>query len=1056
MENVTFGDGAKLVVNTTGKFTLTGCTFTPASTSVRTAVTLNVGEAEVTDNTFNGVTNGYYNAIEFGIGANNYDLRQATISGNTFNSAIQNNYFNFYNMTNDAQIDIVNNKLLLAEKTSNGIRISNYRNATGVVFNVTDDEYTYATDSADSEYEGLILLQDYSAKDAGTQDFTGITINVTNLTAPESAKQFLYVYADQQQSIITTNQPVVKGDSSIEKFFAAEVNGTYYKTLADAIAAANDGDTITMLKDAALDKLTEIHPNVTLDLGGKTVSRGGSVLDIYGDVTIKNGTIKTTGTETGAVWMNKTAKLTVEKDVTINPTENSSFAIGYYKDCTAAEVTFKGTITGGNGITMNGLIKDTGTKNKLTVDGAKITVSGQGIYQAGYSETAFSVNNSTISGSTGIEVRAGKLNVTNSTISGSGEFHCVPNGNGGTTDGAGIAIAQHTTKLPIEVTISGGEISGTYAIYESNPQNNDKGSIEKVKLSVTDGKFNGPIYSKDIKNFITGGYFTTAPHASYLAADKAVWAGIEPGYAFMVGDAPATEVKPATAEPSVDASAIAETDRQTAADVASSIEDSGELAAAAVTATKSVSTTKEQAVAELVKTVINATVNNTNIFVQTYLEVKPTAFDAETKTITLDIAVVLTGSEKAIAIQTMTISIKLPAAFSVGVGDTVYIQHKGYEYDAAVNNENGTNIATFTNPHGFSEFTITAESNAAAEVNGTKYTTLQDAVNAVKDGETITVLKDNLSAEVSGNKTFTVVKDNGVENVTLTAASGYTLTNKGNVYTVAKKSSSGGSSSAASTYEVRVDSTKDGTVSASTKRASKDQTVTITVKPDSGYTLEAVTVTDKDSKELTLTNKSNGQYTFKMPASAVTVKATFMEDNTVLNFFYDVPNSSYYYEAVKWAVDKEITAGVGNNLFAPDQYCTRAQIVTFLWRAAGSPEAKSTVTFSDVPATEYYAKAVAWAVEQGITKGTSADTFSPDDTCTRAHAVTFLARARNAETTGTASFTDVPANSYYTGAVAWAAANGITTGVTKDQFAPDAPCTRGQIVTFLFRATQDK
>ena len=401
------------------------------------------------------------------------------------------------------------------------------------------------------------------------------------------------------------------------------------------------------------------------------------------------------------------------------------------------------------------------------------------------------------------------------------------------------------------------------------------------------------------------------------------------------------------------------------------------------------------------------------------------------------------------------VSLCLPQGFAANENDQLSVKHctnPAEYYTGVVEDPDTTKYVTFTT-NGFSPFVI---SNGTAKIGDILYPTLQDAVDDAKNNDTITVLTDGQSAEVSSNKTFTVVKGNGVENVTLTAASGYTLTNKGNVYTVAKKSSSGGSSSAASTYEVRVNSTKNGTVSASTKRASKDQTVTITVKPDSGYTLEAVTVTDKDSKELTLTNKSNGQYTFKMPASAVTVKATFLEDNTVLNFFYDVPNSSYYYEAVKWAVDKEITAGVGNNLFAPDQYCTRAQIVTFLWRAAGSPEAKLTVTFSDVPATEYYAKAVAWAVEQGITKGTSADTFSPDDTCTRAHAVTFLARARNAETTGTAFFTDVPANSYYTGAVAWAAANGITTGVTKDQFAPDAPCTRGQIVTFLFRATQDK
>ena len=1066
VKNVTFGDGAKLVVNTAGSFTLSDCTFN-STTDVRTPVSLNVGSAIVTGNTFNGTQAdgkpSYYNAVEFAVASGN-KLSAATLSNNTFEAAISNNYFSTYYYTDSAVITAEHNVIKLANRESNAIRISNITNS-NVTFNLNDNRYEFSDASGSSEYEGFILLQDFSKGDA-VQDFSKVTINITNLTAPESAKQLLYVYADRQQSIITTNQPVVKGDSSIEKFFAAEVNGTYYKTLADAIAAANDGDTITMLKDAALDKLTEIHPNVTLDLGGKTVSRDGSVLDIYGDVTIKNGTIKTTGTETGAVWMNQTAKLTVEKDVTINPTENSSFAIGYYKDCTAAEVTFKGTITGGNGITMNGLIKDTGTKNKLTVDGAKITVSGQGIYQAGYSETALSVNNSTISGSTGIEVRAGKLNVTNSTISGSGEFKCVPNGNGGTTDGAGIAIAQHTTKLPIEVTISGGEISGTRAIYESNPQNNDKDSISKVKLSVTGGKFSGPVYSEDIKGFITGGHFTTAPNASYLAADKAVLAGIEPGYAFMVGDAPATEVKPATAKPSVDASAISKENQNAATAVASSIKDNGELAAAAVTATKSVSTTKEQAVEELRKAVANATADHTNIFVQTYLEVKPTAFDATKNTITLDIqpmsrvvaatvanateialegesknAVILPGSEKAIAIQTMTISIELPAAFDTI--DTVYIQHKGYEYDAAVSNKNGTNIATFTNPHGFSEFTITAESNAAAKVNGTKYTTLQDAVNAVKDGETITVLKDNLSAEVSGNKTFTVSKSTGVANVALTAASGYTLTNNGDQYTVSSKSSSSGGTVSAS-YAITVDSAKNGTVSASAKSAAKGTTVTVTVKPDSGYVLDAVTVKDANGKTVSVTKKSDTQYTFAMPAAKVTVSAAFKAaEQPAYNGYIDVAKTAWYAGAVQYVTEKGLMNGTGENTFSPNMPMTRAMMMTILARYAGA---------DTTGGATWYEKGMNWAVEKKISDGAN-----PEGSITREQLITMLWRYQGSpmvEGMAIREFNDAASvSAWATDAMRWAIATGVIQG-SNGNLNPAGNASRAEVATMLMRFCQ--
>lgn len=265
---------------------------------------------------------------------------------------------------------------------------------------------------------------------------------------------------------------------------------------------------------------------------------------------------------------------------------------------------------------------------------------------------------------------------------------------------------------------------------------------------------------------------------------------------------------------------------------------------------------------------------------------------------------------------------------------------------------------------------------------------------------------------------------------------------------------SSGSSSYDPTYSVSTPSkTENGSVTVSPKNASKGDTVTVTVKPDSGYVLETLTVTDKNGNELTLKDKGDGKYTFTMPAGKVEVKATFMEDNSMLNFFYDVPNNAYFYEAVKWAVKNGITTGVGNNLFAPEQPCTRAQIVTFLWRAAGSPEPKGAASgMTDVVSGSYYEKAVAWAIENGITTGTTTSTFSPDATCTRAQAVTFLARALKAKAASAAEFSDVPTGSYFADAVAWAAANGVTEGIGGGLFGSDNDCTRGQIVTFLYRA----
>ena len=270
-------------------------------------------------------------------------------------------------------------------------------------------------------------------------------------------------------------------------------------------------------------------------------------------------------------------------------------------------------------------------------------------------------------------------------------------------------------------------------------------------------------------------------------------------------------------------------------------------------------------------------------------------------------------------------------------------------------------------------------------------------------------------------------------------------------YTGGGGSYSGGSSNP--TYPVSTpDKVENGSVVVSPKNASEGDTVTVTVEPDSGYTLDGLVVIDKNGNELKLTEKGNGQYTFIMPAGKVEIKASFIKEIET-SPFTDVKIDAYYYEAVKWAQEKGITSGIGDNQFGPEQSCTRAQIVTFLWRAAGSPEPKGTAAaMTDVVSDSYYEKAVAWAIENGITTGTGEGKFSPDATCTRAQAVTFLARALNAKAAGAAEFSDVPTDSYFADAVAWASANGVTEGVGNGLFAPDNNCTRGQIVTFLWRA----
>lgn len=275
--------------------------------------------------------------------------------------------------------------------------------------------------------------------------------------------------------------------------------------------------------------------------------------------------------------------------------------------------------------------------------------------------------------------------------------------------------------------------------------------------------------------------------------------------------------------------------------------------------------------------------------------------------------------------------------------------------------------------------------------------------------------------------------------------------------TIAMTYRSSGGDDSDPTYAIEVgEDIRNGTVTANRRYAERGDTVTITVKPDDGFKLDDLTVTDKNGNELKLTDKGNGKYTFKMPAGKVTVSATFAPEKTAADYFADVPANSYYADAVLWAAKNGITGGIGNGLFGPNQPCTRAQIVTFLWRAAGSPEPKAMSSFADVSTDAYYAKAVAWAVENGITTGTGDGKFSPDATCTRAQSVTFLFRAIGKLVDSKAEFSDVLTDSYYANAVAWAVENGVTNGIGDGLFGPNNSCTRAQIVTFLFRAYQGK
>ena len=896
-------------VQTDGDFTLTNCIFAPntpvninnnkVEAGVRTAVYLKIGgTATVTNNTFEGVDNGYYNAIEFGIG-DDPSLKNATISGNTFTKTIKNNYFNFYNMQEEAVINITNNQFLLANKSSNGIRISNNKNVSAT-FNLDSNTYTYAATSEDSEYEGLILLQDYAGQNA-VQDFKKIVINITNLTAPEDAKQILYVY-DDQEGIIQTNQPVVKGDSSIEKFFVAKVGDTYYKTLAEAVAAA-DNATVTLLKDVTANVTIPASKTITLDLNGNdiTVNDGCAI--------VNKGTLTVTGSGNVTTSANGSAAVANFPDAAVNLNGGTYSSSSWYVIKNMGGMVINGPVTmkKPDGSTDTSSLIDNGwVSNEDTVAGesvaaqadkAKLTIkSGDFTGKAGSASCSVVKNDDY-----GVlEINGGRFDSTNNT--GTSNATTILNWNvatisGGTFKGSyPISNGSYAnTADQGKLTITGGNFSGTSSLFGQA----QGGTSGEGKVTITDGSFKAPQFGAfDYAVEISGGSFSQSVERKYL--DQSLNAELKR----TGGETPYSYY------PDVAAAAAAAQPGDTVTDLKATTES---------------------------KVTLTLKYN-----------------DGATADTTYNVA---SGT-----------TITLPAPTRIGY--TFNGWYDGSKFYAA----------------------------------GASY---------------------KVSATATLNASWSYI--------------------------------SSGSSSYDPTYSVSTPSkTENGSVTVSPKSASKGDTVTVTVKPDSGYVLETLTVTDKNGNELTLKDKGDGKYTFTMPAGKVEVKATFMEDNSMLNFFYDVPNGAYFYEAVKWAVKNGITTGVGNDLFAPEQPCTRAQIVTFLWRAAGSPEPKTASSFTDVSASAYYAKAVAWAVENGITNGMTETTFAPDATCTRGQSVTFLYRALKGTASGSANFTDVKSDAFYADAINWAVANNVTNGTSNTTFSPNADCTRAEIVTFLYRAYQGK
>ena len=909
----------------------------------------------------------------------------------------------------------------------------------------------------------------------------------------------------------------------------AKVGETYYKTLADAVAAVQNGDTIKLLKSCSSERVNLENKSITIDLNGNTLT---STSDYGVMFCAKNGhKITVNGTKEGS-------KLVGTLMVTAGTDGHIEINGGTYESSQYCPIYINGSVSSEN--------------STLTVKNATITASnsgsnqdtGCGVYLAGYSTSAFE-NTTVTAPSTGIEIRAGRLTLTNCNVTGgSGEVTADANGNGTTVKNAALAISQHTTKKPIDVTINGGTFTGKASVYQTNVQNTGSAN---VKASVKNGNFNGMVSGETNGTIaVSGGTFSSAVPENCCAP------GFVPTqngntYGVKINENMAAEVLDAQGK---------------------TVGAYGTLAAA-ITAAKNGETVKLlKDVTENVTIPADKTITldlNGKKLVNSENAQDDKVADADRKhTITNNGTLTIKDSVgggivdnvshgRAAIYNAGTITEIKGGKFTRSVDNsTDAASAKGNSWYVIYNAENATinkisggeflaigkfsslirsdgtideiSGGTFTQD-GFIAFknqgtvkkisggtfsskeqsciqnwgtidevcggTITAGSIGIWNLSSDKYAA-PGKVGVISGGSisgtTAAIrLTDYDNTPDGGNKPSTTCKASASitggtitgaldvrENTKLTisggtfdrpidskyCASGFVpKANSDGTYGVTRPSSGSSSSSSYDpTYSVSTPSkTEHGTVTVSPKNASKGDRVTVTVKPDSGYVLETLTVTDKNGNELTLKDKGNGKYTFTMPAGKVEVKATFMEDNSMLNFFYDVPNNAYFYEAVKWAVEKGITTGVGNGLFAPEQPCTRAQIVTFLWRAAGSPEPKGAASgMTDVVNGSYYEKAVAWAIENGITTGTGDGKFSPDATCTRAQSVTFLFRAIGKLVDSKAEFSDVLTDSYYANAVAWAVENGVTNGIGDGLFGPDNSCTRAQIVTFLFRAYQGK
>lgn len=901
---------------------------------------------------------------------------------------------------------------------------------------------------------------------------SGNTVTQTGKTAPAGQSNLYGRFVPG-----TTGKLVIDGTAVFDSSIVAVVDNKGYKMLADAVAAAQGGATVKLLKDVTEDVVIPADKTITLDLNGKKLT---------------NKTGHTITVEQGAT-------LTINGKGTVDNVTHQKTTI--YN---------KGTVTLNGGTYDRSKEDGIGGSNTYytllnhgTMTVANVTVNNEGGYSSLFENGYFDYSKS----------RDGIDNPTLTIESGTftGGINTVKNDDGATmTINGGIFTnyAQSAFQNHNIATINGGTFNGAtvYAILNCGTGCKSDAAPDLHQLTITDGNFNGKIYkggdSKDGTHYdigsisITGGYFTTDPSA-YVASDYVAGTSDVSGYSYKVvakTNTGSVEVKPDVADPEVKVSdSISKEDQAKVAAAAATV-SAPTLGAAATDEAQKIDKTKADELVAKATEVAGNTADK-KLYVQSSLKVEPTAYDAANKTLALEITpqyrvvastattadeIKLDGNKNAQVVQdyqNMTIdtptevTMELPTGFAVADGAKLSIKHtksngKVEYYTGTVTKKDNKLYLTFTT-NGFSPFVISVP---AAAIESKVYPTLQAAVDSAKNGDIIDLYKDvaadtkvtvakTIKFEVATNeKTF------AKENIVAGANTTVKVTGDVSPYTYEftyTKPSSGGSSSGKTTYKVTTSAVNNGGVNASPSNAEKGATITITLSPDKGYKLDKLTVTDGSGKTVSTVKKSDTVYTFTMPASAVKVgvsyvKATETPSETKFN---DVSANDWFASAVDYVTGKGMMNGTADNTFSPKANTTRGMVVTVLYRLENQPST-SAASFTDVASGAYYANAVAWANANGIVSGYGSGKFGPNDKVTREQLATILYRYAQykkydvsvGEDTNILSYDDAQSiSSYAIPAIQWACGAGVVTGKSGSKLDPKGNATRAEVAAMLMR-----